>query len=114
MTALLLSEPLHFGDYGGMPLKILWAVLDVLTIIVLGSGLYLWFARGRKAPVPPNRRAARNEVVRSQRGAKPITLRQMWQAPSIIAAATLVGLIAALVGDGWHDALSWAALSIPV
>ncbi len=46
MTALLLSQPLHFGDYGGMPLKVLWALLDVLTILVLVSGLYLWFKRG--------------------------------------------------------------------
>ncbi len=45
MTALLISQPLHFGDYGGMPLKILWAVLDVITIVVLGSGLYLWIRR---------------------------------------------------------------------
>jgi uncharacterized iron-regulated membrane protein len=42
--ALQLSKPLHFGDYGGLPLKILWAVLDVITIIVLGSGVYLWLA----------------------------------------------------------------------
>ncbi|MTZ13382.1 PepSY domain-containing protein [Pseudomonas sp. JL972] len=46
VTALQLSEPLHFGDYGGLPLKVLWALLDVLTIIVLGSGLYLWLKRG--------------------------------------------------------------------
>ncbi|RMO06680.1 PepSY-associated TM helix [Pseudomonas cichorii] len=47
MDALGMSQPLHFGDYGGMPMKILWAVLDVLTIIVLGSGLYLWWVRRR-------------------------------------------------------------------
>lgn len=46
MTMLLLSQPLHFGDYGGMPLKILWALLDLLTIAVLVSGLYLWLRRG--------------------------------------------------------------------
>lgn len=45
VTALLVSQPLHFGDYGGMPLKIIWAVLDVVTIVVLGSGLYLWLRR---------------------------------------------------------------------
>jgi uncharacterized iron-regulated membrane protein len=44
--ALALSRPLHFGDYGGLPLKILWAVLTVFTIMVLGSGLYLWLTRG--------------------------------------------------------------------
>lgn len=53
VQTLLLSQPLHFGDYGGMPLKIIWALLDLLTIIVLGSGLYLWLARrspGRRVP----------------------------------------------------------------
>jgi uncharacterized iron-regulated membrane protein len=45
LTGLLLSQPLHFGDYGGLPLQILWALLDIITIIVLGSGLYLWWVR---------------------------------------------------------------------
>jgi uncharacterized iron-regulated membrane protein len=31
-----------------MPLKIIWAALDVMTIVVLGSGLYLWWAKRRK------------------------------------------------------------------
>jgi len=54
VTALLVSQPLHFGDYGGMPLKIVWALLDVITIVVLGSGLYLWLAARRRAlPIEP-------------------------------------------------------------
>jgi uncharacterized iron-regulated membrane protein len=51
MDAMGMSQPLHFGDYGGMPMKILWATLDGLTIIVLGSGVYLWVVR-RKAAKP--------------------------------------------------------------
>ncbi|QYO64371.1 PepSY-associated TM helix domain-containing protein [Leptolyngbya sp. 7M] len=47
--ALSLSRPLHFGDYGGLPLKILWAVLTLFTIVVLASGLYLWWAKGASA-----------------------------------------------------------------
>ena len=50
LTALLVSQPLHFGDYGGMPMQILWALLDIATIIVLGSGLYLWLKRGKTVP----------------------------------------------------------------
>mgnify|MGYP000267978966 CR=1 FL=1 len=46
--ALSLSGPLHFGDYGGLPLKILWAVLDVFTIVVLVTGLYLWGVRRKR------------------------------------------------------------------
>jgi uncharacterized iron-regulated membrane protein len=45
VTALLVSQPLHFGDYGGMPLKIVWALLDLLAIVVLGSGIYLWLKK---------------------------------------------------------------------
>ncbi|HSV61394.1 MAG TPA: PepSY domain-containing protein [Variovorax sp.] len=51
LTALLVSQPLHFGDYGGMPMQIIWALLDIATIIVLGSGLYLWLKRGKTANV---------------------------------------------------------------
>jgi uncharacterized iron-regulated membrane protein len=50
LRALELSRPLHFGDYGGMPLKVVWAVLDLVTIVVLASGLYLWLSR-RRMPV---------------------------------------------------------------
>jgi uncharacterized iron-regulated membrane protein len=49
VTTLLVSQPLHFGDYGGMPLKLIWAALDAITIVVLASGLYLWVGRRRMA-----------------------------------------------------------------
>ncbi len=45
VTALLVSQPLHFGDYGGLPLKVLWGLLDLIAIVVLGSGLYLWWVK---------------------------------------------------------------------
>ena len=47
---LFLSVPLHFGDYGGMPLKIIWALLDIAAIVVLVSGLYLWLGK-RRIPI---------------------------------------------------------------
>lgn len=67
MKTLQLSQPLHFGDYGGLPLKLLWAAMTLFTVVVLGSGLYLWLGRrhlpltarlqevtsgGRLSPVP--------------------------------------------------------------
>lgn len=45
MTALSVSQPLHFGDYGGLLLKAIWALLDIITIVVLCSGLYLWWKK---------------------------------------------------------------------
>ena len=43
--ALMMSKPLHFGDYGGLPLKIIWAVLTLATIWVLWTGVLLWLRR---------------------------------------------------------------------
>jgi uncharacterized iron-regulated membrane protein len=57
LTALLVSQPLHFGDYGGGWMQFLWAMLDVATIFVLGSGLYLWLKRGVQAKAPPKKGA---------------------------------------------------------
>lgn len=43
--ALMMSKPLHFGDYGGLPLKLIWAVLTLATIWVLWTGILLWLRR---------------------------------------------------------------------
>jgi len=45
VKTLALSQPLHFGDFGGLPLKLLWAALTAFTLVILVSGLYLWFVR---------------------------------------------------------------------
>ncbi|MFT3855938.1 MAG: PepSY-associated TM helix domain-containing protein [Ilumatobacteraceae bacterium] len=45
LRALEVSRPLHFGDYGGMPLKVIWAIFDLIAVIMLLSGVYLWVVR---------------------------------------------------------------------
>ena len=45
VKGLFLSVPLHYGDYGGLPLKIVWAMLDIAAIIILWTGLRLWLDR---------------------------------------------------------------------
>jgi uncharacterized iron-regulated membrane protein len=57
VNALFISQPLHFGDYGGLPMKIIWALFDIATIVILGSGLYLWFARNKATKAHINRLA---------------------------------------------------------
>ncbi len=34
--------------------------------------------------------------------------------PALIALASLIGLVTALTGDGWRDAVAWVALAIPL
>ena len=67
LTGLLISQPLHFGDYGGMGMKILWALLDIATIVVLGSGVSLWLRRGARtradASLPALAAPVRSEVM---------------------------------------------------
>jgi hypothetical protein len=48
-------------------------------------------------------------VVRNHR-----TLGQIFAAPIFVGALSIVGLLAALVGDGWWDAVSWLSLTLPI
>lgn len=41
-------------------------------------------------------------------------LRAIFAVPLLLALASLVGLVVALTGDGWRDAISWALLAIPI
>lgn len=47
-----------------------------------------------------------------KRGGQP--LRIIFAVPAALALLSIVGLVAALTGDGWRDALSWIALAAPV
>jgi hypothetical protein len=42
------------------------------------------------------------------------TLRQIFIAPLLVAIVSTLGLVGALVGNGWWDALSWVTLAVPV
>ena len=49
LKAILLSQPLHFGNYGGMPLKILWTLCTLLTLFITLNGAWLrWAKRQQK------------------------------------------------------------------
>ena len=41
-------------------------------------------------------------------------IRATWPLPILIAILSLVGLVAALTGDGWRDVLSWIGLAAAV
>ncbi len=41
-------------------------------------------------------------------------LRAIFAVPLLLALVSIAGLVVALTGDGWRDAVAWAALAIPV
>ncbi|WP_404713009.1 hypothetical protein [Sphingomonas sp. MMS24-J13] len=41
-------------------------------------------------------------------------IRSTFLLPTLIALASLIGLVSALTGDGWRDAIAWVALAIPI
>ena len=44
----------------------------------------------------------------------PSPLLKLWAMPVLLALFSTGGLISALLGDGFCDALSWLALSVPI
>jgi len=42
------------------------------------------------------------------------TLGQIFVAPIVVGVLSIIGLLAALIGDGWWDAVSWLTLTVPV
>ena len=49
LKALVLSGPLHFGDYAGWPLKLFWVLCAAGTLFITGNGAVLWWLRGRSS-----------------------------------------------------------------
>ena len=46
-----MAVPLHFGNYGGLPLKIFYCLLGLTPALLSISGFVLWRKRGRKKTV---------------------------------------------------------------
>ncbi len=113
VKTLLLSQPLHFGDYGGMPLKIVWALLDLVSIVILASGLYLWLYSTQDAiGEAPGGTAGRQPGDGGQGMRRGLWMIFRW--PLLLALLGLFGLLSALLGDGLYDLLSWLALGTPL
>ncbi|KYG63759.1 hypothetical protein AZI86_13115 [Bdellovibrio bacteriovorus] len=45
----MLSEPLHFGNYGGLFLKLVWLTLSLISLALPILGIYIWWDRRRKS-----------------------------------------------------------------
>ncbi len=62
LKAISLSEPLHFGDYGGLPLKLMWTACTWLSLFITVNGAWLWWDRRRRR-VPRQASVAESEGI---------------------------------------------------
>lgn len=58
LKALLIAQPLHFGDYGDLPLKILWSFCTVLILFITMNEAWLWWAKRKQKNLKGERNAA--------------------------------------------------------
>lgn len=115
LRLLEISRPLHFGDYGGWPLKVLWALLDAVTIGVLISGLVLWWGKRNSGQARPAADDQERPVPDAAAPRPQPPGRRIWAWPAGLVAAIVFGIFSALLGQGgiWWP-LTWAALALPL
>lgn len=98
LRTLEICRPLHFGDYGGLPLKLLWASFALAAIAVLASGLHQWGARKTAFKSWLERAKARPAGVCCL--SVQFSARKVYGGPAILFALSAAGLSVALVGQG--------------
>ncbi len=101
----MLSEPLHFGDYGGPALKAVWLAFALLTGLLglSGPAAYIWKRRGHIREGSERIRNLRLPAVFGRAG---FTL------PLGLGLACLGGLLGALWGA--LDSVAWLAAGLPL
>jgi len=89
---------LHLYNHATMPLKLIWTVLDILTIVVIVSGFAGWLQRHRrKKEIPP----ILTDETRSITG--------MWSMPVLFALLSIIGMAAPLLYAEMGDHIGIAA-----
>ncbi|RZA26367.1 MAG: hypothetical protein EOP10_03900 [Proteobacteria bacterium] len=102
LKAVLLSEPLHFGNYGGLTLKILWVGFSLLTLVLTLSGPALWYMRKRKGKASEK---ITSGVKRSSE--------HKYLYPVPIGTLILGGSLLAISSNPWMDRIACLLLLVP-
>lgn len=103
LKIVLLSEPLHFGDYGGLFLKIIWALFAVGSLAVALFGVSSFFMKRRKVkPVMQSPKRLQRPMSWS------------YAIPTFIFVITALGITNALFSVGLIAQVSIAVLLIPL
>ncbi|QZH73969.1 MAG: PepSY domain-containing protein [Erythrobacter sp.] len=88
---------LHFGDYGGLPVKIAYIVFGLALTVVSATGVYIWLGKRRRRGIVEPRLAALWGAV-------------VWGSPLALALTLAVRLVAG--NDAPFTAIFWIALAV--
>lgn len=112
MKIVLLSEPLHFGDYGGRFLKVLWALFTLGSLMVVLLGVYSFFMKRkmRKQAVISNPESSTLTPKLKPEGLR----KSVYALPTLISTAVIVGITAALFASGVFAQVSMSLLLLPI
>jgi uncharacterized iron-regulated membrane protein len=53
MRLYQLMDPVHYGEFGGTTIKVLWAALGAMPSILFVSGVFFWWLRNKKSGGAP-------------------------------------------------------------
>lgn len=113
LKALVLSEPLHFGDYGGLGLKLAWALLGLLSLALPLSGLFSYLRKKRQQPGKTS-----GEIILPLTLPLPQTLRPLFARPYLVASSlgffALMGAVGALFLEGTLEKVALALVVLPL
>lgn len=105
--------PIHFGNFGGIIVKFIWAILGLGTALLPLTGLMLWIERGVNSPNPKFELATYHRLNRlTIGGCGGIIVATLVLFPSQIILSKLLGN--SYVGSiiGWPFFASWLAVII--
>jgi uncharacterized iron-regulated membrane protein len=103
----MLSEPLHFGNYGGLFLKIVWLVLSLVSLALPGLGLYIWWSRRNKSAHEVHKQS-NIKIWISQ------FFKQAYLAPGILFGLTLIALVGSFFTHGILNQIFVAMMLVPL
>lgn len=90
---------LHIHNHDNLAIQILWAIIDIITIITIISGIMLWWRKSHN--IIYQRKFKPNKLLNSW---------QIWKFPACIAVLSLIGMIAPLSQSGIYIGLvAWVA-----
>ena len=90
------TYPLHFGSFGGLPLRLLYLLLGLALCLIISSGVQLWLGK------------------RQQRGLPSVNLQRwwvttLWATPLLLA---LAALVSPWLAEVWLVTLFWAGYGL--